>query len=231
MRKNSNWTKFLLEFVSVFIAVVFAFALNNWNDNRKDNNAEKKILSEISNGLKKDLNDIKLNIGGHKKGVLACEYWRKIVNSNDFSQDSIQVYYLSLTRDFVTIQNKAGYETLKSKGLELIKNDLLRLEIISLYEYDFATLQKLEETYGEMQFHTNYYKELNSIISPHFNFDPLGNIEKLNVPLNLDKAGKNTFLTYLWKIEVNRNFILYYYSEIEEKTQKLIINIERELKQ
>ncbi len=42
MKKNSNSTKFLLEFISVFIAVIFAFALNNWNDNRRDDNAEKK---------------------------------------------------------------------------------------------------------------------------------------------------------------------------------------------
>ena len=231
MKKSKNWSKFLIEFISVFIAVVFAFALNNWNDNRRDNNTEKKILSEISNGLKKDLDDIKLNIRGHKEGVKACKYWRRIVNNNEFSQDSLLTYYLSLTRDFVSIQNKAGYETLKSKGLELIKNDSLRLEIISLYEYDYETLMKLEETYGEMQFQNNYYKELNRIISPYFIFDKLGNINNIKLPIDLNKTNNNTFMTYLWKIEINRNFILLYYSELEKKTRKLIINIKKELKQ
>lgn len=231
MKKSKNWSKFLIEFISVFIAVVFAFALNNWNDNRRDNNTEKKILSEISNGLKKDLDDIKLNISGHKEGVNACKYWRRIINNNEFSQDSLLTYYLSLTRDFISIQNRAGYETLKSKGLELIKNDSLRLEIISLYEYDYETLMKLEETYGEMQFQNNYYKELNSIISPYFIFDKSGNINNIKLPIDLNKINKNTFMTYLWKIEVNRNFILLYYSELEEKTKKLISNIKTELKQ
>ena len=58
MLESKNWSKFLIEFISVFIAVVFAFALNNWNDSRRDYNTEKKILYEISNGLTKDLDDI-----------------------------------------------------------------------------------------------------------------------------------------------------------------------------
>jgi len=230
MNKGNNWTKFLLEFASVFIAVVFAFALNNWNDNRRDDNAEKKILNEISNGLTKDLDDIKLNLLGHKEGIKACRYWRKIVNNDDFIQDSILTNYSSLTRDYISIQNKAGYETLKSKGLELIKNDSLRLEIISLYEYDYESLRKLEETYGEMQFQNNYYKELNRIISPYFIFEKSGILKNIELPIDINRADKNTFLTYLWKIETNRNFILKYYSEIEKKAQELIINIEKELK-
>jgi len=231
MRKTKNWSKFLIEFISVFIAVVFAFALNNWNDNRKDNLAERKILREISNGLKKDLDDIELNIKGHKEGIRACKYWRKIINNNKFSKDSLLTYYLSLTRDFVSIQNKAGYASLKSKGLELIKNDSLRLEIISLYEYDYETLLKLEETYGEMQFQNNYFKELNNIISPYFIFDEFGNINNIKLPINLNNINKNIFLSYLWKIEINRNFILYYYSQIEKKIKTLISNIKMELKQ
>ena len=231
MRKSKNWSKFLIEFISVFIAVVFAFALNNWNDNRKDNNAETKILHEISNGLEKDLDDITLNILGHKDGVVACKYWRKVINNAEFSQDSVLLNYLNLTRDFVSIQNKAGYETLKSKGLELLKNDSLRLEIITLYEYDFKTLLKLEETYSEMQFQNSYYKELNKIISPFLVFDKKGYIISLELPVKVSKIDKNIFLAYLWKIEMNRNFILYYYSEIEKKTRKLIMNIENELKQ
>jgi hypothetical protein len=231
MKNSKNWSKFLIEFISVFIAVVFAFALNNWNDNRKDNNAETKILDEISNGLTKDLDDITLNIRGHEEGVVACKYWRKVINNTEFSQDSVLINYFNLTRDFVSIQNKAGYETLKSKGLELIKNDSLRLEIISLYEYDFKTLEKLEETYSEMQFQKSYYKELNEIISPFLVFENNGNINALNLPIDVNKKDQNIFLAYLWKIEMNRNFILYYYSEMKKKTRKLISNIETELKQ
>lgn len=161
---------------------------------------------------------------------MAGKFWRNVIYNNYFIQDSTQTYYRGLTRDFISIQNKAGYETLKSKGLELIKNDSLRLEIISLYEYDYTILQKLEETYGEMQFQNNYYKELNRIISPFFEFDTLGNIKKIKLPIKIDNAEKNIFLTYLWKIESNRNFILKYYSVVEDKVAGLAKEIDNELK-
>ena len=57
-----NWKKRGGEFLSIFVAVISAFALNNWNDNRRDANSENKILVEISNGLEKDLVDIQLNV-------------------------------------------------------------------------------------------------------------------------------------------------------------------------
>ncbi len=134
------------------------FVLNNWNENRRDKNAEIKILSEISSGLVEDIEDIHINMAEHKKGIEACKHWRRVLNNKNFSPDSVQKNYLGLTRDFISIQNISGYETLKSKGLEIIKKDTLRFKIISLYEYDFTLLKKLEEQYDEMQFQEICFK-------------------------------------------------------------------------
>ncbi len=227
--KSTNWKKYGFEFLSIFVAVVTAFALNNWNDNRRDANSENKILIEISNGLEKDLEDIKLNINGHKSGISACIYFRELFAGNNIETDSLMFHYFNLTRDFVSIQNIAGYETLKSKGLELITNDSLRLEIISLYEYDYNTLRKLEEEYTEMQFQENYFKEINESLAPNFNIDSNGNISGIDLPLNIQKDKRNQLLVYLWKIQTNRIFILHYYSEIENKIKKVKDRINTEI--
>jgi hypothetical protein len=78
-------------------------------------------------------------------------FWRKVFTNEATNLDSVRQYYFLLTRDFVSIQSTSGYETLKSKGLELIKNDSLRTKIISLYEYDYKTLTQVEEEYNELQ--------------------------------------------------------------------------------
>lgn len=227
---KQNWKKYLFEFLSIFIAVIAAFALTNWNDNRRDNRAAIKILMEISNGLEKDIEDININVGGHKNGIEACKFWRRVILNEPVPSDSLNQYYLRLTRDFFSAQNVSGYETLKSKGLELVKNDTLRFNIISLYEYDYSTLKTLEENYYEMQFQENYFKEINNFIAPYFEFDEKGNIVKINTPLKLKREEKNILLTYLWKIQVNRNFILQYYSGMESKITELKEQIEQALK-
>ena len=228
--KLGNWKKHGFEFLSIFIAVISAFALNNWNENRRDDNSENKILMEIANGLEKDIEDIKLNVIGHKHGISACNYFRKAFANKKIASDSIIIHYFNLTRDFVSMQNVSGYETLKSKGLELIKNDSLRLQIISLYEYDYNALRKLEEEYAEMQFQENYFKEINEELAPNFEFDSNYNITGMNLPLKIQENKKNILLLYLWKIQANRNFILQYYSEMEKKINKIRENINNEIK-
>ncbi|MGB7784524.1 MAG: DUF6090 family protein [Salinimicrobium sp.] len=224
-----HWRKFGFEFLSIFIAVVSAFALNNWNENRKANESEAKILIEIANGLEKDLEDFQQNKLGHKHGVNACHFFKDALAGQKVEQDSLMFYYNSLTRDYISIQNTAGYETLKSRGLELIENDALRLEVISLYEYDYEILRKLEEEYAEMQFQKGYFKEINEGFAPHFEFDDEGKISRMEWPLNMPAENKKLLLTYISKIERNRKYIITYYTEIEEKVSKVHKDIDSEI--
>ncbi len=227
--KKKKYTKFLFEFLSIFIAVISAFALNNWNDIRKDNIAESKILLELLSGLEKDKADVDINFHGHKSGIAACKYWRKIINGEETDLDSIVRYYFGLTRDFTSIQNSSGYETLKARGFELIKNDSLRSKIISLHSFDYQNLRKLEEEYYENQFQENYFDKLNNVIAPNLEFDSRGNIVALNFPISTDKNEKKLFLSYLWKIQTNRKFIMNFYDETARKITEVQDEIKTEL--
>lgn len=224
-----NWKKYTFEFLSIFIAVVSAFALNNWNDNRRDRHAEEKILAEIHSGLQKDLEDIRLNQMGHRMGMRSNEFFRSLLTQKPVATDSVVYHYFNLTRDFVSIQNTSGYETLKSKGLELIENDSLRSKIISLYEYDYNTLRKLEEEYFELQFQQNYFNEINRTFSQHFQFTEDGRISGIITPLKVDDEEKKVLLTYLWKMQANRGFILQIYTNVERKIEAIRTDIALEL--
>lgn len=225
--KKQNLRKYGFEFLSIFIAIIAA--LDNWNDNRKDQNSEINILTEISNGLKKDIVDVKMNKEGHLNGINAIKYFKRNLNEDAVDQDSLRQHYVNLTRDFISIQNTAGYETLKSKGLEVIKNDSLRLEIISLYEYDYNILYKLEEEYPELQFQNNYFKEVNSAFAPNFKFDANSEISGIVLPLNLSNNEKNNLKVYFGKMKNNRAFILQYYTDVEIKIRNTIKDIHQEL--
>ena len=229
--KSLNWKKYAFEFLSIFIAILAAFALDNWNDNRNDRVAEAKILTEILNGLEKDKEDVAMNIFGHELGLKACNYWRNVTRNQPYESDSLRQYYIILTRDFVSIQNTTGYETLKSRGLELVENDSLRERIVTLYEFDYQTLRKLEEEYGEMQFHENYFEVINTVFLPYMQFDSIGSLSSIEYPLDLERNAENLLLSYLWKIEYNRNFILREYQKVEKKILALKADLNLVLKQ
>ncbi|NLD50205.1 MAG: hypothetical protein GX660_23965, partial [Clostridiaceae bacterium] len=210
--------------------VISAFTLSNWKDNSKSHNAENRILTEIYHGLEKDLKDVISNESGHKAGIIAAGYFTDILAKKPVCKDSVLFHYFNLTRDFVSIQNTSGYETLKSRGLELIENDSLRTNIISLYEYDYNILRKLEEEYFELQFHENYFKEINQSISSNFEFDNNKKFIGISLPLKISEKDEKVLLTYLWKIQVNRNFILQFYSDVKKKIEKTRGDIEKEIK-
>lgn len=227
--QNKSLASFGLEFISIFIAVFSAFMLNNWNENRKSDQAGEKILTEMVNGLELDLIDLKNNIHGHKAGYRAVDYWRKAILNKPVPEDSCVMALYSITRDFVCNQNVSAYESLKSRGLEFIKNDSLRYQIIRLYEFDYNVLQKLEEEYYEMQFHENYFAWFCEVLAPFLEFNEYGFNNKLNTPVTLSEQDKKQFLMALFRIEQNRLWIAGYYNDIMKKVENLIEHIESEL--
>jgi hypothetical protein len=196
--------KYVFEFLSVFFAIVFAFLLDSWNENKKERLAEKTILTEIYNGLERDSIDLDNDEKSIKYNIKAADYFRKIVDNVEVDNDSLATYYFYLTRDFLTIQNTSGYETLKSVGLEIIENDSLRKTIIDLYEIRYKLYRKFTEEYDENKYLKNYYEKINNSIAPNFIYDERGYIIGINQPINLDEKEKNLIKSYLWKLKINR---------------------------
>jgi hypothetical protein len=217
---------YFLEFASVFIAVIAAFALNNWNDNRKDHIAEDKILQEIRNGLSKDKEDITDNLAGHESGLKACDYWNRLLSGRPADRDSAALHFNTLTRDFVSIQNRAGYESLKSKGLETIKDDSLRVAIIEIYEYDYNVLSKLEEEYFESQFYANYFAPFNTAMAPWYTFDENGNMTGLSSDVVFSEQVNNELRMYLSKIRINRLFVMQFYQAVDNRIDEIMDRID-----
>ena len=87
-----------------------------------------------------------------------------MVKSQDVNIDSFMWNYLSLTRSFVSIQNTAPFDALKSKGLNVVNNDSLRTQIIRLYDFQYDVLEKIEEKYQESQFYANESGDITAIL-------------------------------------------------------------------
>lgn len=227
--KNINLKKYAFEFLSIFLAVISAFALTNWNDNRNNRHSEEKILSEIRNGIGIDMRDFEGNITGHQISLRANQVFRDLLKGKEIHQDSVSLFYISLFRDYTPVINRTGYESLKTSGLKTITNDSLRFEIISLYDYYYGVIEILDRI-NEMQSFENYFASINTLLYPYMEFDAKGNLTKINNPTALSETDRNEILSYLWRLENNRNFKLGRYTSIINIMDKVKEDIEAELK-
>lgn len=228
--KIETLKKYGFEFLTIFVGIFAAFTLDNWNENRKDHHTEIKILYEINRGLQQDMSDIDVNAAGHRAGLQAAVFFSQLILNKRSNSDSIGYHYFNLLRDFISVQNISGYQTLKSKGLEIIQNDSLRTKILSLYENDYNSLRKLEEDYAELQFFQHYQHDFSQLMVPDFMLDTNGKVGGISIPLNVTAAEKKILLIDLSRMAANRNFMIATYTEVKSKIMKLQQQIDAELK-
>jgi hypothetical protein len=227
--KNKNWTKYLFEFLSIFIAVISAFALSNWNDITNNQHSEQKILVEIMNSLEIDLRDFKININGNNLSLEADSVFRSLINGEQASQETIATLYIRIFRDYIPIINKSAYESLKANNLKTVTNDSLRIQIIELYDYYYSIIEKLEYEVPEMKSYKNYFQKTNTLLSPFMEFDENGDLIRFSDLSLLTENNKKEIHSYLWRIRENRKLKLNRYDKIIEEMKKLKLSIEKEL--
>ncbi len=222
--------KYFSEFALIFISVILAFALTEWSSNKNEKLSQKTILTEIKNGLQTDIEDLQANVDNHKLSIRGVRIFRNWTIEKQVPQDSIAFYYYSLFRNYTPIINKTGYESLKSSGLKTVNNDSLRFKIISLYDFHYKIIEKLEDSHVEMQDFQNYFKPTNDIIHSNLIFDDKGNIIGIQSSKNISKNHKKELLSYFWRMEINKKFKVVRYNGIIEKLKELERNLEEEIK-
>ena len=223
--------KFAYDFFTVFLGVLLAFALGQWSSKLQLKKQEQHLLKAIDKELEQDLGDVRLNIQGHESSLQATKYFARLLREplTEKDNDSLYLHYHLLLRQYITIQHSAAYENLKSLGLNLIQNDSLLNTIVSLYDFHYETILKLEESYRPMQF---YEKQaaFTQFLAKNLQFEDReqgkGIIWKR--PLSsLPEEERITWLMYLADMRLNRTFMLEEYKEHEKRMLSIQKSIRR----
>ena len=145
IQKNKVTTYLLYalgEIILVVIGILIALEVNNRNEQRKSHDLEIKYLTEIKDNLEIDLIDVNFNIDFNRVRLRANQ---EVLNYLKEKRVDSLSYHLGNTMFTTrTLVNTSGYESLKSKGLELITNDSLRSNLTRLYEFEVHNLVDFE---------------------------------------------------------------------------------------
>lgn len=169
---ENKFTKYLLyaigEIILVVIGILIALQINTRNEENKTKRLEVKILKEIHNNLKIDLDGIQEDIAAMDSINRACREIKEFLKMTP--EPNNKFYLLASTLRVIPHfdPNKSGYGLLQSKGVEVISNDSLRNDISLLYERAYTYYRRYEDE--RIAFH-NLQSEPKLLDYFHKNFD------------------------------------------------------------
>ncbi len=125
------------EVVLVVFGILIAFQIDNWNENRNLRKLENILLIDIRDNLIASRTNLASNISYNKNTL---NNYEKILShikvdlpySNSLDSAFSYIGYWSEPHFTYT-----AYETFKSKGLDIIQNDSLKIFITEMYEQYF----------------------------------------------------------------------------------------------
>ena len=233
--KTSKYFKYAIgEIVLVVIGILIALQINNWNEVRKDQKQEIKLLKQLQTDL--TANEVEIN------GLI------KRIKINKFAMDSLlinlknqeyvakfPIYVALIHRKSFFNNSNSGYKLIGNGMAKLISNDSLLNGILQLYEKDFVnilTRQDLMNDKIENKIYplTNELFKINNNISLQLNeIDVVAS--EIYIPLDFDSLTKNqNYINNL--IQLNKTFEirLSYLELTKEKLAMVLHLIDRELK-
>jgi hypothetical protein len=206
------------EIVLVVIGILIALGINNWNNANNLTNKETTLLIE----MKSDLEGLKWDINKNEKLLKANRIVLKSLN-NGVYHDSLNLYYTWIKGNTVFVKNTSAYKNLESFGLNIIKNDSLRIKITNLYSTQYEYIRYIEQVRDEKF----QYEQIIPQITKHLRLSS----ENLYQPINFEELSRNNEFKSVIKLNCDmRNYIITIYKDIEKMITELIDAIELELK-
>ena len=168
--KTGKYFKYAIgEIILVMIGILLALQVNIWNEDRKERTSEQKILNEILIDLEFAKEDLIRDIDINKRNLQASEKLIQLLLNRENNGDSIIKLMNNAYNATQFYPRTAGYQSLKSKGLDLIRNDSLRKTVINLFDLTFQLTIKEGREYDKMD---NSESDLDNYLRHHFIIDP-----------------------------------------------------------
>jgi hypothetical protein len=159
--KTSKYFKYAIgEIVLVVIGILIALSINNWNEQRKLQNEELKLLFDIKTNLTTTLSNLKLDVASTKNDIVLYGKIESYIEQDILYSRELDSAFGNLTFWSSPFITATAYNTLQIKGLDLIKNERLKHDIVNIYEVIFA---RLMEDYDRAEWSLNQ-----TVVTPFF---------------------------------------------------------------
>lgn len=217
------------EIILVVIGILIALSINNWNESRKDKILEMKILNEIHMNLKSTISSLNRTIDSEeaylKYNMSILDYIEGQKPYSETLDEAFGMYFWTVTSHPVS----AGYDYLKTRGLELLTNDSLRIEISLIFENELPIIRSENEKWANnLQQNVSYPYHIEHFVK-YYDNPKIDGIEYAK-PNNYDLLIKDpVFKSINTEIISNRKWNISTLKKLIEKINNVILKIEEEV--
>ncbi|MBK8944542.1 MAG: hypothetical protein IPM32_04640 [Ignavibacteriae bacterium] len=216
VNKNINWINHFIELIVVFIGITAAFALNNWNEGRKDKELEVKYLKSIIEETNANIQNLEKEIKSTEQDSMHNKSAIDLIKSNKFNVQNLFSHIGTMGNISQINTISAAFESIKySGGFEAISNLNLKNLIIETYEL-YKKIPFIENI--TIKFLDKYWTEyvIDKIdLSKNFTYENL----------KVDRKLKNIIIGF--RITIIQQLTTY--KETLQKCKELKIALEKEL--
>ena len=147
--KTANYLKYAIgEIVLVVIGILIALQINNWNEQRKEAIFERQVLAEINVSITQNIGYLDRGLTLNNTAIKSCRIILNHFENNLPYSDSLDYHFSNSLLWFYPSLDNNAYESLKSYGLHLIKNDSIRNMLGRIYEWKYMdVLNKRQDEY------------------------------------------------------------------------------------
>ncbi|MTB52328.1 hypothetical protein [Lewinella sp. W8] len=143
-----NWKYFLSEVLLIVIGINVGLWFNNLSENRKHAAEEKLLLRDLKSSLESDRQDVLHNLTLHEGATVAAK--RLLQFEGTRRPDSVSMDLVNIWRNSILVEDESAFEALKSFGLQRIRDDSLKREIIRLYTVHYQLVSAISDRHGRI---------------------------------------------------------------------------------
>ena len=145
---DNKYRKYLFyalgEIALVMIGILLALQVNNWNQHRKTIALEHDLLSAIKDEIIENTKVLKEKSISNKMYMNSAEIILEALDNSLPYHDSLDVHFSKMARIESIFFAKASFETLKSSGVGIVREEETRRSIINLFEKSYKILDEHE---------------------------------------------------------------------------------------
>jgi len=219
------------EIVLVVIGILIALSINNWNQEIKTKKQEIKILTELKNDLKTNLNEIIETYNTTSSRQLSTVLILDYFENNRTLDDSLKSAFENINMDGLFNIANTTFKYIESEGINSLSNDTLRIRVTEMYERHLKNIVTRENRTWEI-----VNDELIPLMNDRFISSPTIDksvsfaIEALNTPKNINNLRKDSkFKNSIIRLQNWLLVRLKWQKEAQIRLEQLIIDVQEEI--